>query len=106
VHLEWYECKGEAFLRQIITIDETWSKAYEPQLKRQSNEWHHSESPQKVTVCPTGTNVKTMLIITYDWDGVILRHTFPQGHAVTAEHYYEFCEHTCEQLYEENDDPS
>ena len=23
-----YECKGEAFLRRIITIDETWARAY------------------------------------------------------------------------------
>ena len=29
-HLECYEREGEAFLRQIITIDETWPRAYEP----------------------------------------------------------------------------
>ena len=33
MHLEQYECEGEAFLRQIITTDETWAKAYELKLK-------------------------------------------------------------------------
>ena len=37
-HLERYEREGEAFLRRIITLDETWAKSYEPQMKRQSNE--------------------------------------------------------------------
>ncbi|KAJ4449289.1 hypothetical protein ANN_00687 [Periplaneta americana] len=31
-----YEHEGEVFLRCIITIDETWARSYEPQLKRQS----------------------------------------------------------------------
>ncbi|PSN56149.1 hypothetical protein C0J52_03342, partial [Blattella germanica] len=55
-HLERYRREGEGFLRRIITIDETWARAYEPQLKRQSNEW----SPRKVTVRNTTTNVKAM----------------------------------------------
>ena len=33
MHLEKYERKSEAFLRLIITTDETWAKAYEPKLK-------------------------------------------------------------------------
>ena len=33
MHLEQYEREGEAFLRRIITTDETWAKAYEPKLK-------------------------------------------------------------------------
>ena len=37
MHLEQYEHEGEAFLRRIITTDESWVKAYEPKLKRQSN---------------------------------------------------------------------
>ena len=37
MHLEQYEREGEAFLQRIITTDETWAKASEPKLKRQSN---------------------------------------------------------------------
>jgi len=31
----------------IITLDETWAKSYEPQMKRQSNEWRYYGSPRK-----------------------------------------------------------
>lgn len=89
-HLERYRREGEGFLRRIITIDETWARAYEPQLKRQSNEWRHHGSPRKVTVRNTTTNVKAMLIIAYDCDGVIINHTVPQRQTVTAEYYCNF----------------
>ncbi|PSN31163.1 hypothetical protein C0J52_27138 [Blattella germanica] len=36
--LELYECEEEAFLCRIITLDGTWTKSYEPQLKLHSNE--------------------------------------------------------------------
>ena len=54
MHLEQYEREGEAFLRLIITTDETRAKAHEPKLKRQSNgvimDLHEK-------LRPTGTNV-------------------------------------------------
>ena len=37
MHLEQHEREGEAFLRRIITTDDTWAKAYELKLKSQSN---------------------------------------------------------------------
>ena len=37
MYLEQYEREVEAFLRRIITIDETWAEDYEPKLKRQPN---------------------------------------------------------------------
>ncbi|KAJ4444667.1 hypothetical protein ANN_06464 [Periplaneta americana] len=33
-------------LQRIVAIDETWTRAYELELKRQSNEWHHKGSPR------------------------------------------------------------
>ena len=46
MHLQHYECEGEAFLRRIIAIDETWAKSYEPELKCQSKEWRHHGNKQ------------------------------------------------------------
>jgi hypothetical protein len=37
-HLERYHYERDAFLHRIIALDETWAWAYEPELKRQSNE--------------------------------------------------------------------
>ena len=62
-HLECYEREGEAFLRHIITLDETWAKSYEPQMKRQLNEWHHYGSPRKSKVRQKPSNVKIMVIL-------------------------------------------
>ena len=37
----------ENLLNNIITIDETWVRAYEPELERQSAEWRHEGSPRR-----------------------------------------------------------
>ena len=52
MHLEQCEREGESFLRWTITTDETWAKAYEPKLKRQSNGF-----PISSAVCPSGTEL-------------------------------------------------
>ena len=31
---------GNNMLNRITVIDETWAREYEPELKRQPNEWH------------------------------------------------------------------
>ena len=48
MHLEQYEREGEAFLRRIITTDETWAKACEPKLVTPIK-WRGSGSLRKVT---------------------------------------------------------
>ncbi|PNF14967.1 hypothetical protein B7P43_G01544 [Cryptotermes secundus] len=92
-HMERYEREGEAFLRRIITLDETWAKPYEPQMEHQSNEWRHYGSPQKSKVRQNPSNVKVMMMLVYDCDGVILTHTVPRQQTVTAQHYCSLLEH-------------
>ncbi len=38
--LKRYEREAEECLNRIVAIDETWVRSYEPELKRQSSEWH------------------------------------------------------------------
>ena len=45
IHLERYQNEGENLLNNIITIDETWVRAYEPELKHQPAEWRLEGSP-------------------------------------------------------------
>ena len=40
-----FEKEGDDFLKRVITCDETWVWHYEPEPKRQSWEWKHSDSP-------------------------------------------------------------
>ena len=37
MHLKRYKKKGGAFLHRIIALDEAWVRAYEPEMKWQSN---------------------------------------------------------------------
>ena len=74
IHLEMYQNEGENLLNNIITIDETWVRAYEPELKRQSAEWRHERSPRRQNFRQNPSPVKLMVILAYDVQGVILCH--------------------------------
>ena len=51
------------FLQRVITGDETWVFEYDPTTKRQSSEWHTSQSPRPKKVQISKSKVKSMLII-------------------------------------------
>jgi len=49
------------FLEQVITGDETWDFAYDPETKRQSSEWHTTGSPRPKKVRMSKSKMKSML---------------------------------------------
>ena len=87
IHMERYQNEGENLLNNIITIDETWVRAYEPELKRQSAEWIHEASPPRQKFRQNPSPVKLMVILTYDVQGVILCHFVPHYETVNAQYY-------------------
>jgi histone-lysine N-methyltransferase SETMAR len=93
LHLDRYAREGEAFLRRIITMDETWARSYEPELKRQSSEWRRQGSPRQRKFRQEAGHVKVMLIVAYDYEGVLLTHAVPSGTTVNAVYYRNFLEH-------------
>jgi hypothetical protein len=94
LHLERYHNEGDTFLQRIVAIDETWTRAYEPELKRQSNEWRNQGSPRPKRVRCEPSRVKVTLIVAYDSEGVIISHAVPAGQNVNAAYYQHFLEHT------------
>ena len=74
-------------LNNIITIDETWVMAYEPELKRKSAEWKHEASPRRQKFLQTPSLVKLMVILAYGVQGVILSHSVPHCETVNAQYY-------------------
>ena len=52
--------EGDDFLGHIVAMDETWARSYEPNLKRQSNEWKQTGSPRPKKMRPTQSAVKVM----------------------------------------------
>jgi hypothetical protein len=51
------------FINKIITGDETWCFAYDPEAKRQSSEWDGETSPRLKKPKFQRSLIKTMLII-------------------------------------------
>ena len=88
-----YQREGDDFLVRIVAMDETWDRSYEPNLKRQSNEWKHPGSPRPKKVRPTQYAVKVMFIVAYDTDGIILHHAVPPRQTVNAGYYSTFLQH-------------
>ena len=87
IHLERYQDEGENLLNNIITIDETWIRAYEPELKRQSAEWKHEGLPRRQIFRENPSPVKLMVILAYDIQGVILCHFVLHGETVNTQYY-------------------
>jgi len=76
-----------------MALDEAWARAYEPEMKRKSNEWRHYGSPHKTKVRQNPSNAKVMVIFAYDSAGIILTHAVPQHKTVTCQYYVDFLEH-------------
>jgi len=93
MHLERYKKKGDAFLHRIIALDEAWVRAYEPEMKRQSNEWRHYGSPRKTKVRQNPSIAKVIVIFAYNSASIILTHAVPQHRTVTGQYYANFLEH-------------
>ena len=66
IHLERYQNEGESLLKNMITIDETRVRAYEPELKRQSAGWRHEGSLQRQKFRQNPSPVKSMVILAHD----------------------------------------
>jgi len=69
-------------LSQNVTGDETWAHHYEPEMKRQSMEWHHPQSPKKKKFKTTPSAGKVMITVFWDTDGVILVDVMDRGETI------------------------
>jgi len=73
--------------KKIVTGNETWCFAYELTTKRQSAAWVGETSPQQKKLRFQKSCVKTMLVILFDWQGVIHKEFVPEGETMNAVYY-------------------
>lgn len=86
--LTLYDQDGEHFLNRIVTGDETWVSYKTPESKRQSMEWHHSNSPSKPTKEKPNLNTrKLMATVFWDRKGLIHVEFMPRGETINSEAY-------------------
>ena len=57
------------FLSRIVATDETWVRSYEPELKRQSAEWHTRCSPRLAKFQRVQSKLKITMIFAYNIRG-------------------------------------
>lgn len=78
---------GDAFLKSIITGDESWLHHYDPEGKQASTVWKSpgSPTPKKAKVVPSAG--KVMVITFFDCNGMIYQHAVPPHTTVTAAYY-------------------
>jgi hypothetical protein len=75
------------FLNKIITGDETWCFAYDPETKRQSSEWVAETPLQPKKLKFQTSRIKTMLIIFFDSRGLVHKEFLPEGNTVNEALY-------------------
>jgi len=81
-----------SFLERVITGDESWIFEYDPETKRQSQEWHTSASPRQKKGRMSKSKIKSMLICFFDSQGIVHKVFVPQGQTVNQHFYKEVLE--------------
>ena len=61
----------KSFLDKVITGDESWCFAYDPEIKRHISEWVGEHSPRPKKLRFQKSKVKTMLIVFFDSQGIV-----------------------------------
>lgn len=77
----------ENMLKKIITGDESWVYGYDPETKQQSSQWKHASSPRPKKARQSRSNIKSMLIVFFDYEGVVHHEYAPRGQTINKEYY-------------------
>ncbi|GFW83103.1 histone-lysine N-methyltransferase SETMAR [Trichonephila clavipes] len=86
--LDRYHKEGDQFLERIVTGDETWVSHINPESKRQSMEWRHTNSPVRVKAKRTISTRKVMATVFWVRHGVLLVEFMQQGTTINAAAYF------------------
>ena len=72
--------------------DESWILEYDPETKRQSREWHSTNSPRPKKARMSKSKIKSMLICFFDIQGIVHKEFVPPGQTVNPSFYREVLE--------------
>jgi len=73
----------------VITGDETWVYAYDPETKTQYSQWKSPGSPRPKKARQVRSNIRSMLICFFDQKGIVHKEFVPPGKTVNAAFYVE-----------------
>ena len=82
----------EKFFKNLIIGDETCIFEYHPETKRQSSEWHTSNSPSPKKIKMIKSKIKSILICFFDSKGSVQKEFVPQGQIFNQQCYRDVLE--------------
>ena len=85
-----YDSEGQDFLERIVAVDETWIRSYEPEMRRQSTEWHTPSSTRPEKYRWTQSKLKMLMIFAYDRHGILTSHRVESGKTIKGKYYEEY----------------
>ena len=78
----------ENFFKHVITGDEWWILEYDPETKRQSSEWHMSNSLHLKKARMSKSKIISILICFFNSQGAVHKEFVPQGETVNQQYYH------------------
>lgn len=85
--LNQYNANPGQFLSQVVTGDESWFHYYEPESKRQSQQWIKRGEMPPVKAKTTQSAGKRMATVFWDSKGILLLEWLPEGETVNSSYY-------------------
>ena len=76
-------------LKNVITGNESWMYGYDIENKTQSSQWKGPEEPRPKKAHQIWSNVKVLLTVFFDCNGVVHHELLPQGRMVNKQYYLE-----------------
>ena len=76
-------------LKKVITGNESWVYGYDIATKAQSSQWKRPEEPRPKKARQFWSNMKVLLTVFIDCNGVMHHELLPQGRMVNKEYYLE-----------------
>ncbi|XP_029665557.1 uncharacterized protein LOC115236955 [Formica exsecta] len=76
-------------LKRVITGDETWVYGYDVETKAQSSQWKLPEEARPKKACQVRSNVKVLLTVFVDFNGIVYHEFLPPGRTVNKKYYLE-----------------
>ena len=73
-------------LRKVIIGNESWVYAYDIETKAQSSQWKRPEQPRQKK---STSNVKVLLTVFLNYNGVVHHEFLPQDHTVNKKYFFE-----------------
>ena len=91
-------------IKRIITGDETWVYGYDVETKAQSSQWKRPDEPRPKKARQVRSNVKVLLTVFFDYNGIVHYEFLPTGRTVNKEYYLEVLRRLREKIRQKRPD--